>query len=50
MQAKQSFALVSVELTTLPTNQRGDVAEGRGYFNPPTVPLDADGQGVPYAT
>ena len=40
----------SVELTTLPTNQRGDVAVGRGYFNPPTVPLDADGQGVPYAT
>jgi CO/xanthine dehydrogenase Mo-binding subunit len=23
---------------------------GTGYFNPPTVPLDADGQGVPYAT
>ena len=23
---------------------------GSGYFNPPTVPLDADGQGVPYAT
>ena len=40
----------SVELTTLPTNQRGDVSVGRGYFNPPTVPLDADGQGVPYAT
>jgi CO/xanthine dehydrogenase Mo-binding subunit len=40
----------SVELATLPTNQRGDVAVGRGYFNPPTVPLDADGQGVPYAT
>jgi CO/xanthine dehydrogenase Mo-binding subunit len=26
------------------------VAVGKGYFNPPTVPLDADGQGVPYAT
>ncbi|MBV9891952.1 MAG: molybdopterin-dependent oxidoreductase [Rhizobacter sp.] len=23
---------------------------GQGHFNPPTVPLDADGQGVPYAT
>jgi len=23
---------------------------GRGHFNPQTVPLDADGQGVPYAT
>jgi len=27
-----------------------DVAVGEGYFNPPTVPLDANGQGVPYAT
>jgi CO/xanthine dehydrogenase Mo-binding subunit/aerobic-type carbon monoxide dehydrogenase small subunit (CoxS/CutS family) len=24
--------------------------EGRGRFDPPTVPLDADGQGEPYAT
>ncbi len=27
-----------------------DLLVGSGYFNPPTVPLDADGQGVPYAT
>ena len=27
-----------------------DLFIGTGYFNPPTVPLDADGQGVPYAT
>jgi CO/xanthine dehydrogenase Mo-binding subunit len=27
-----------------------DLFVGSGYFNPPTVPLDADGQGVPYAT
>jgi CO/xanthine dehydrogenase Mo-binding subunit len=26
------------------------VALGRGRFDPPTVPLDANGQGVPYAT
>ena len=26
------------------------VLEGRGSFDPPTTPLDADGQGVPYAT
>jgi CO/xanthine dehydrogenase Mo-binding subunit len=26
------------------------VAVGCGSFNPPTVPLDSDGQGVPYAT
>ena len=31
-------------------NSSGDIAVGRGYFNPPTVPLDANGQGVPYAT
>jgi CO/xanthine dehydrogenase Mo-binding subunit len=30
--------------------QRLDLFVGTGYFNPPTVPLDADGQGVPYAT
>jgi len=29
---------------------RGDLASASGSFNPPTVPLDADGQGVPYAT
>jgi aldehyde oxidoreductase len=39
-----------VPLKDLPCDERGDVACGEGYFNPPTVPLDADGQGVPYAT
>ncbi len=28
----------------------GTVLEGRGAYDPPTTPLDADGQGVPYAT
>ena len=28
----------------------GDVLLGEGTFDPPTSPLDADGQGVPYAT
>ena len=27
-----------------------DLLIGKGYFNPPTVPLDVDGQGVPYAS
>ena len=40
----------SVALDALPVDARGDVALGSGHFNPPTVPLDADGQGVPYAT
>ena len=43
-------AQASLDLQTLTAVACGDVATGRGYFNPPTVPLDADGQGVPYAT
>jgi len=39
-----------VDLTELPRDARGDVLSAAGYFNPPTVPLDNDGQGVPYAT
>lgn len=38
-----------LDLSTLAANGRGDVVSGSGYFNPPTVPLDANGQGVPYA-
>jgi len=40
----------SIELTTLEADASGDVAHGEGSFDPPTTPLDADGQGVPYAT
>jgi len=40
----------ALDLATLPADERGDVALGSGHFDPPTVPLDADGQGVPYAT
>jgi CO/xanthine dehydrogenase Mo-binding subunit len=40
----------TLDLERLPVDERGDIAVGRGTFNPPTVPLDADGQGVPYAT
>ncbi|MFZ4479579.1 MAG: molybdopterin-dependent oxidoreductase [Rhodoferax sp.] len=39
-----------LDLSSLPASQRGDVVSGRGYFSPPTVPLDANGQGVPYAS
>jgi aldehyde oxidoreductase len=39
-----------LDLSALPTDANGDVALGRGRFDPPTVPLDPDGQGVPYAT
>jgi CO/xanthine dehydrogenase Mo-binding subunit/aerobic-type carbon monoxide dehydrogenase small subunit (CoxS/CutS family) len=39
-----------IDLTELPRDARGDVLAAEGYFNPPTAPLDRDGQGVPYAT
>ena len=37
-------------LADLPADGRGDVAIGEGYFDPPTTPLDENGQGAPYAT
>jgi aldehyde oxidoreductase len=40
----------SADLREWPGDANGDVAVASGCFNPPTVPLDADGQGVPYAT
>jgi|APFre7841882724_1041349.scaffolds.fasta_scaffold00599_11 CO/xanthine dehydrogenase Mo-binding subunit/aerobic-type carbon monoxide dehydrogenase small subunit (CoxS/CutS family) len=40
----------TLDLTELPRDARGDVLFGEGTFNPPTTPLDANGQGAPYAT
>ena len=41
----------SVDLARLPVlNEEGDVLLGEGRFDPPTTPLDANGQGIPYAT
>jgi CO/xanthine dehydrogenase Mo-binding subunit/aerobic-type carbon monoxide dehydrogenase small subunit (CoxS/CutS family) len=37
------------KLRGLPVDNHGDVLSGHGRFDPPTVPLDANGQGVPYA-
>jgi CO/xanthine dehydrogenase Mo-binding subunit len=39
-----------VDLETLPADANGDVLTGQGTFDPPTLPLDENGQGVPYAT
>ena len=39
-----------VDLSQLPEIDGGDVLRGRGSFDPPTTPLDANGQGEPYAT
>ena len=41
----------TVALARLPAVEGDDVVlEGRGVFDPPTSPLDENGQGVPYAT
>jgi CO/xanthine dehydrogenase Mo-binding subunit len=39
-----------IDLTALPEDADGAVLAGAGRFDPPTTPLDADGQGTPYAT
>jgi len=38
-----------VDLRALPVDARGYVAAADATFDPPTTPLDADGQGNPYA-
>jgi aldehyde oxidoreductase len=50
--AKQQGGTVRrLDLATLPRiNDDGDVLLGSGRFDPPTTMLDANGQGVPYAT
>ena len=40
----------SIDLAALPQDARGDVLSGSGTFDPPTAPLDDNGQGTPYAT
>jgi CO/xanthine dehydrogenase Mo-binding subunit len=40
----------SIDLAALPEDARGDVLCGSGTFDPPTSPLDENGQGDPYAT
>ncbi|MDY0882798.1 molybdopterin-dependent oxidoreductase [Dongia soli] len=40
-----------IDLARLPeAGDKGDVLVGEGRFDPPTTTLDADGQGIPYAT
>ncbi|NKB19695.1 MAG: molybdopterin-dependent oxidoreductase [Alphaproteobacteria bacterium] len=39
-----------IDLSTLPTTENGEVLRGEGYFDPPTEPLDENGQGKPYGT
>ncbi len=39
-----------LDLSSLAAAENGDVLTGEGYFDPPTEPLDENGQGKPYAT
>ena len=39
----------TIDLTALPTDGEGMVAASSATYDPPTTPLDADGQGEPYA-
>lgn len=50
LSARSGDKMHHLDLRTLSPDPRGDVFTATGHFNPPTVPLDADGQGVPYAT
>ena len=47
--AKLSQLKDRAALRDLPPDNHGDVLTGHGRFDPPTTPLDANGQGVPYA-
>ena len=40
----------AIDLADLAEDANGDVLVGEGHFDPPTTTLDAEGQGVPYAT
>jgi CO/xanthine dehydrogenase Mo-binding subunit/aerobic-type carbon monoxide dehydrogenase small subunit (CoxS/CutS family) len=44
------FGIHTIDLGALPQDERGDVLVGTGTFDPPTQPLDENGQGIPYAT
>ncbi len=39
-----------LEPATMPADDQGLVLRAEGRFDPPTTPLDADGQGIPYAS
>ena len=41
---------IPLDLTRMQPDSEGLVLRGEGQFDPPTTPLDADGQGIPYAS
>ncbi len=48
--ARDAHTQQEVHLSALSPDKRGDVVVGEGTFDPPTTPLDENGQGIPYAT
>jgi CO/xanthine dehydrogenase Mo-binding subunit/aerobic-type carbon monoxide dehydrogenase small subunit (CoxS/CutS family) len=40
----------AIDIAGMPEGDDGLVLRGEGRFDPPTTPLDADGQGIPYAS
>jgi CO/xanthine dehydrogenase Mo-binding subunit len=46
----EGYGVRRIELSAMEANEAGDVLTGEGSFDPPTEPLDANMQGVPYAT
>jgi aldehyde oxidoreductase len=41
---------IQLHPSAMPVDDQGLVLRGEGKYDPPTTPLDADGQGVPYAS
>jgi aldehyde oxidoreductase len=46
---RDGITLRHIDLTTLPPDARGYALSAQETYDPPTSPLDADGQGTPYA-
>ena len=46
---RESTVVRAVDLSSLPRDDHGYVLCAEESFDPPTSPLDADGQGIPYA-
>jgi CO/xanthine dehydrogenase Mo-binding subunit len=47
---EEAGILRELDLQSLAAGRDGDVLVGEGRFDPPTTPLDRNGQGIPYAT
>ncbi|AZL60854.1 2Fe-2S iron-sulfur cluster binding domain-containing protein [Tabrizicola piscis] len=46
---REGTVVARIDLTSLPADAQGLALSAEATYDPPTSPLDADGQGVPYA-